>query len=108
MARALYCIAAMREIYINLLTDLHHSIDLVAEDLQRDRPDLANALRVQSAWIPRPEQIRDEPPTGSSIRACEELAPLLYEAVDAGLLDGNQFDRMMLRQIQAARALEKR
>jgi hypothetical protein len=97
----------MHETFLALLTDLHQSIDRVAEDLSRDRPDLATALRVQAAWIPRPEDIPD-PPEPDAKRACRRLRPLLYRALDEGVLDGNQFDRLMLRQVQARRALGKR
>ena len=97
----------MHETFLALLTDLHQSIDRVAEDLSRDRPDLAVALRSQAAWIPRPEEI-PEPPPDNAQRACRRLRPLLYRALDEGVLDGKQFDRMMMRQVQARRALGRR
>jgi hypothetical protein len=97
----------MHETFLALLTDIHQSIDRVADDLSRDRPDLATALRVQAAWIPRPEEI-DPASDGGGERACRRLRPLLYRALDEGVLDGDQFDRMMLRQNQARRALGKR
>jgi hypothetical protein len=98
----------MHETFLAFLTDLHQSIDRVADDLSRDRPDLATALRLQAAWIPRPEDIPDPSPETDGERSCRRLRPLLYEALDKGVLDGRQFDRMMLRQVQARRALGKR
>ena len=44
-----------------LLADLHHSLDRLADDLSRDRPGLAVALRKEAAWIPRPESRRRHP-----------------------------------------------
>jgi hypothetical protein len=36
-----------------LLAEIHHSIDRLATDLGRDRPDLAAAVRREAAWLPR-------------------------------------------------------
>lgn len=68
-----------------LLHQIHHSIDRVAQDLERDRPDLARALRRESTRIPRPS--------------------LLYQALDAGALDARRFDVLMLQRVRADRAL---
>jgi hypothetical protein len=82
-----------------LLSHLHQSIDLLATDLSRDRPDLARELRRQTAWIPPPERIR--PPD----RRRRALKPLLYRALDAGILNDRRFDTFMLQERRAARAL---
>jgi hypothetical protein len=82
-----------------LLSQLHQSIDLLAADLSRDRPDLARELRRQTAWIPTPE--RSRPPS----RRRRALTPLLYHALDAGILDERRFDTFMLQERRAARAL---
>jgi hypothetical protein len=83
-----------------LLTHLHQSIDLLATDLSRDRPDLARELWRQTAWIPSPERLR--PPD----RRRRALRPLLYSALDAGILDERRFDTFMVQERRAARALE--
>lgn len=75
----------------------------------RDRPDLANALRLQTMNIPRPRVTvgeRASPP--SPEMACAELPPLLYGALDAGLVDAREFDRMMVLKTRAARTLRSR
>lgn len=92
---------------VQLLTDLHRSIDRVAEDLAPDRPDLAHALLAQSAAIPRPEVVaRGEaiapPPPPRA------LGPLLYHALDEGALDGRRFDVLMVQRLKAERMLRAR
>jgi hypothetical protein len=91
-------------VLVDLLTELHRSIDRVAEDLAPDRPELARALRKQSARIPRPEEIaRGQKP--SSARPSGTLAPLLYHALDEGALDARSFDVLMVQRLRAARLL---
>lgn len=68
-----------------LLTDIHSSIDRLAEDLSRDRPDLAAALRKEAALIPRPE-ITPSPPAPPPRAPAARLGPLLYRALDEGIL----------------------
>jgi hypothetical protein len=93
--------------FIQLLTDLHRSLDRLVEDLAPDQPQLAAALRKEAAWIPRPEEIiAQAPTTGSS--ACASLGPLLYEALDAGVVDARQFDALMVRRARAAARLRAR
>jgi hypothetical protein len=91
-----------------LLTHLHQSIDLLATDLMRDRPDLARALRVQTAGIPQPERERSTAPPPSAGAACARLPPLLYGALDAGVVDARKFDRLMLLKTRAACTLRGR
>lgn len=86
--------------FVDLLIDLHRSLDRVAEDLQPDRPDLAAALRRQSAWIPRPD-IATAPQPRSVAGACAALPPLLYEALDEGVIDARTFDKIMIRRLRA-------
>jgi hypothetical protein len=97
----------LKQSFVKLLTDIHRSLDRVCEDLERDRPELAQALRSDSAWIPRPEEIVSLPPpsTTSSVR---QLRPLLYEALDAGIVDARQFDALMLERARAEQVLEER
>jgi hypothetical protein len=97
----------LNQAFVQLLTDIHHSLDRVCEDLERDRPDLAQAMRSHSAWIPRPDDVASlpPPPSTSSVR---ELRPLLYEALDAGFVDARQFDVLMLERARAEHVLEER
>jgi hypothetical protein len=92
---------------IELLTEIHRNVDRVCEDLQRDRPDLAESLRQHAAWIPRPEELSRGvlPPTETSIR---HLGPLLYDALDEGLVDARRFDALMLTRTRAERVLLRR
>jgi hypothetical protein len=93
--------------FVKLLIDIHKSLDRVCEDLERDRPELASALRIHASWIPRPEEVVPAlPPTArESVRA---LRPLLYDALDAGFVDGQRFDALMLERARAQRVLESR
>jgi hypothetical protein len=91
-----------------LLHELHQSIDRLADDLALDRPDLATALRRRSESIPRPAN-RAEPHVSPGARAaCMRLYPLLYHALDAGLIEAREFDALMLLRIRAGRTLERR
>jgi hypothetical protein len=93
--------------FVALLTDLHRSLDRLAEDLAADRPALAEALRRESAWIPRPDELMATPPP-SAAEACASLPPLLYQALDAGVVDARRFDALMVRGRRAARCLAGR
>jgi hypothetical protein len=99
--------------FVELLRDLHRSIDLVAADVARDRPALAEALRKRAAWIPRPEDVatavqpvRERNASGDG--ACRALPPLLYRALDEGVLSAPQFDSLMVGQSRAARVMRER
>lgn len=92
-------------VLVNLLTELHRSIDRVAEELTPDRPDLASALRKQSARFPRPEELARGQTPARSQRASGTLAPLLYHALDEGALDARSFDVLMVQRLRAARLL---
>jgi hypothetical protein len=97
--------------FIDLLTDLHQSLERLAEDLSRDRPALANALRRESAWIPRPDEVRTKPappPPASPTRAVRDLRPLLYRALDEGIVSARRFDALMVRHMRARRAMRQR
>jgi hypothetical protein len=91
----------------DLLADIHRSLDRLAEDLSRDRPDLASALRKEAALLPRPES-----PPASPARCepanCAQLGPLLYRALDEGVVKPRHFDRLMIRRIRAARVVRAR
>jgi hypothetical protein len=93
-----------------LLADIHHSLDRLAEDLSRDRPDLALALRKEATLIPRPERapppLRAAAPKGPA--NCAALRPLLYRALDEGVLKPRRFDALMVRRVRAAGVLRMR
>ena len=92
---------------VDLLTEIHRNVDRVCEDLQRDRPDLAQALRDHAAWIPRPDDLLRGclPSTKTSVR---RLGPLLYDALDEGLVGPQQFDALMVERTRAERILDER
>jgi hypothetical protein len=92
---------------IELLTEIHRNVDRVCDDLQGDRPDLADALRDHAAWIPRPEDLlRGTLP--SPKRSVRRLGPLLYDALDEGVVDARHFDALMLERARAERILDER
>jgi hypothetical protein len=90
-----------------LLADIHGSLDRLAEDLSRDRPDLADALRKEASLIPRPDPAADAraAPTRTT---CQRLGPLLYRALDEGLLTHRRFDALMIRRVHVAGVLRSR
>ncbi len=92
---------------LDLLLEIHHNVDLLCEDLQRDRPDLAEAIRDHAAWIPRPDDLLRgaQPSTKATVR---RLGPLLYDALDEGLVDARQFDALMLERARAERVIDRR
>ena len=87
----------------DLLADIHRSLDRLAEDLSRDRPDLATALRKEAALLPKPEP---SPPRAAA--TCAQLGPLLYRGLDEGLVKPRNFDRLMIRRVRAANVLRAR
>jgi hypothetical protein len=91
----------------HLLTDIHRSIDRLAEDLSRDRPDLAAALRKEAALIPKPD-VAPPPPPPRAPPSATQLGPLLYRALDEGLLPHQRFDALMVRRARAAGILRNR
>jgi hypothetical protein len=93
-----------------LLADIHHSLDRLAEDLSRDRPDLALALRKEATLIPQPERA-PQPRAALAPKApanCAQLRPLLYRALDEGVLPSRRFDALMVRRARAAGILRMR
>ncbi len=90
---------------IDLLMEIHRNVERLCEELQNDRPDLARAIRVHSAWIPPPEQLErgKMPPTKIAV---QRLGPLLYDALDEGLVDPQRFDALMIERSRAQRILE--
>jgi hypothetical protein len=92
-----------------LLTDIHRSIDRLAEDLSRDRPDLASALRKEASLIPKPEEVvMPPPPPRQPPPTVRQLGPLLYRALDEGLVPHRRFDAIMIRRARAADVLRGR
>jgi len=92
---------------IGLLLEIHRNVDLLCEDLQTDRPDLADAIREHAAWIPKPDDLLRgaQPSTKATVR---RLGPLLYDALDEGLVDARQFDALMLERARAERIIDRR
>ena len=92
---------------VKLLLEIHHSVELLCEDLQLDRPDLAAAIRDHAAWIPRPDELirGAQPSTKATVR---RLGPLLYDALDEGLVDAQHFDALMVERVRAERVLDGR
>jgi hypothetical protein len=92
---------------LSLLLEIHRNVDLLCEDLQTDRPDLAKAIRDHAAWIPKPDDLLRgaSPSTKATVR---RLGPLLYDALDEGLVDAQQFDALMLERARAERVIARR
>lgn len=92
---------------VKLLLEIHRNVDLLCEDLQEDRPDLADSIREHAAWIPKPDDLLRGamPSTKATVR---RLGPLLYDALDEGLLDAHHFDALMLERARAERVLDAR
>ena len=93
---------------VQLLIEIHQNVDLLCEDLEQDRPDLADAIRTHAAWIPRPEELLRGALPSTTKAPVERLGPLLYDALDEGLVDARQFDALMLERTAAARVLDER
>jgi len=91
-----------------MLSSFHESIEVLAADLMRDRPDLANALLLQAMNVPRPRPATRRRRERSPQTACARLPTLLYGALDAGVVDGRKFDRIMVLKARAARTLRAR
>jgi hypothetical protein len=92
---------------VDLLLEIHRNVDLLCEDLQTDRPDLAAAIRDHAAWIPRPDDLlRGALP--STKRSARRLGPLLYDALDEGLVDAHRFDALMLERARAEKVIDGR
>lgn len=72
-----------------LLADLSHSLDRLADDLERTEPRLARTLRVEA------HRAADGPPPLGAPARRRALRPLLYRALDAGAVDAMRFDRLM-------------
>jgi hypothetical protein len=92
---------------LDLLLEIHRNVDLLCEDLQRDRPDLAESIREHAAWIPKPDDLMRgaSPSTKATVR---RLGPLLYDALDEGLVDASRFDALMLERARAERVIDRR
>ncbi|HEY1584406.1 MAG TPA: hypothetical protein VGH63_01890 [Polyangia bacterium] len=92
---------------VKLLIEIHQNVDLLCEDLEQDRPDLADAIRTHAAWIPRPEELLHGalPSTKATV---QRLGPLLYDALDEGLVDAHHFDALMIERAAAERVLDGR
>jgi hypothetical protein len=92
---------------VRLLAHIHHNVDRLCEELEPDRPDLAQSVRAQADWIPRPRELLDvlAPPVPSPVH---ELGGLLYEALDAGVIDARKFDVLMVQRARAAEVLRAR
>jgi hypothetical protein len=105
----------MRSIDLHaLLTDLHASIDRVIEEVRPDEPALAAAMALEAARLPRADELARpmsatrRTPSPRPMVAARRLRPLLYSALEEGLVDGRRFDALMLRRARAERLLERR
>jgi hypothetical protein len=89
----------------DLLKEIQRSVDLVCAELEPDRPDLVDALRFHTAWIPPPEQL-DRGVMPSPKITVRRLGPLLYDALDEGLVDSHDFDALMIERARAERVFD--
>jgi hypothetical protein len=90
-----------------LFAEIHHNVDRLCDDLQFDRPDLAAAVRRRASCIPRPEELVPKPPVRSQT-SVDRLGPLLYDALDEGVIDARQFDALMIDRTRARRLIAER
>ncbi len=97
-----------RHALLRLLAGLHGAIDRVAEDLDADQPRLAQALREKAASIPKPKRWVRIVHTRDTRAACRSIPPLLYNALDHGLVDVDIFDALMVGQSRARKMLRAR
>jgi hypothetical protein len=95
-----------KDALLELVAEIHRNVDRVCLDLEGDRPELANALRAQARAIPRPEELVRVVPASNKSVGC--LGPLLYDALDEGIVDARQFDALMLARARAERILVER
>src|ERR1700744_2626811 len=90
-----------------LFAEIHHNVDRLCDDLQIDRPDLAAAVRRRASCIPRPEELVPKVPVKTEL-SVERLGPLLYDALDEGVIDARQFDALMIDRTRARRLFAER
>jgi hypothetical protein len=93
---------------LDLLAGLHRAIDQVADDLDADQPRLAQALRAKATSIPKPKHQVGIVHASDTRVACRCIPPLLYNALDHGLVDVDLFDALMVGQSRARRMLRVR
>jgi hypothetical protein len=89
---------------VDLLRELQSNVDAVCAELL-DRPDLVEAIRVHTSWIPPRDQLDRGvlPPAKIIVR---RLGPLLYDALDEGLVEPHDFDALMIERSRAERVLD--
>jgi hypothetical protein len=93
---------------VQLLIEIHNNVDLLCEDLEHDRPDLADAIRKHAAWIPRPDELMRGAMPSTTKATVRQLGPLLYDALDEGLVDARHFDALMVERAAAERVIDAR
>jgi len=92
----------MRSPFVDdILSDLHRSIDRVAQALLPEHPQLAAAMRAHATRLP-------PPPATARVRPPRAIPPLAYRALDVGLLDGDELDRLLVRDARARALLRAR
>jgi len=96
MARRWQSRPEMDDLVRRLLTDLAYNLDRLADQLEPERPALARSLRRESVAATGEEGARDAPTR-------RPLRPVLYEALDAGVLPASRFDRLMVLEARARR-----
>lgn len=87
----------------DILSELHASIDRVAQALLPEHPQLAAAMRAHATRLPAPPA-----PSSPTARAPRAVPPLAYRALDEGLLDGEELDRLLVRHQRAQALLRAR
>lgn len=90
-----------------LLSDLREAIHRLA-DAVADHPPTAHALERLADELPTTRPSLRRQLAARLPRNPSRIEPLLYRALDHGLLDGRGFDAAMLVRSRAARALERR
>jgi hypothetical protein len=90
-----------------LLSDLREAIHRLADAIG-DHPPTAQALGRLADDLPQTRPSLRRALAARLPRNPSRIQPLLWRALDRGLLDGRRFDAAMLARSRAQRALERR
>jgi hypothetical protein len=82
----------MDDLVRTLLADLSANLDRLADALQDEQPGLAQRLRVEAV---------SASPLEAAEGTTQPLRPLLYDALAAGAIEHQRFDRLMLLDARA-------
>jgi hypothetical protein len=90
-----------------ILSDLHDAIERLA-DAMNDQPPVSRALRRFADQLPSTRPGLRRRLAARMPRNPSAIRPLLWRALDDGVLDAKRFDAAMLMRARAERSLESR